>query len=136
MATGGLGVEIELKGWDRVRNNLRRLASEYRDEMGDIIRDHAVGEAEHLTDKPYPPERPGQEYTRTYELAEAWVARRYSPSDWAVVNESDHAYWTVRPEKPWMHAGRWWTARDVIQERAGRLTKRLTEALVKLAGGD
>ena len=119
-----------LRGYNRVRNDLRWLAAQYPDEIEDIVADFAKSERAKLKSTPYPPERPEQTYIRTGRLANSWRAEREASARWVIRNSAPYARWVVgKDTQVWFHKGRWWIAEEVVAEDTPELTRRLTQRL-------
>lgn len=150
-------VSYEFKGWNRVRNSLRRLASDYREETDGTIRAWTKDQRAGMKGFGYPAQRRAPQpfktdrqrrwffaaladgtisvpYERTGVLASSWLARQEGWSHWVLENSAPYAHWVVgRGQQAAYHEGHWWTADDVIEEEVGSLTEELTEELVELA---
>ena len=90
-----------------------------------------------LQGRPYPSERPGQTYRRTGQLNRAWYARITKNDTISIINPAKgksgyYASYVVGDQQAWMHAGRWWQARNVVEEslpQAIEETSEYTEAV-------
>lgn len=126
-----LRFELTQRGADVVSQNLLAAArvSSRRLAMAtyDWSQMHVV---RHLVVKPYPPQRPKQRYKRTGRLGARWKSAG-TPDGARIYNEQPYAGYVVGDAsgkgQAWMHAGRWWLARDVVE--AAR--PKLREALVR-----
>lgn len=129
-------IAFSIKGTNRVRNQLRRAASDFKTVTDRVIGEWARGLRRLLKSYPYPPMRPGQKYVRTGLLANSWSAQRIKVGSWTVANSAGYATWVVGNAKgvgqAWMHKGRWWTAAAVFEENRRALVRALTEALEDL----
>jgi len=134
-------LSLEIKGYNRVANNLRRLASDLEKELDAPIDAFAKYARQKLRSTPYPPKRPMQKYVRTGRLANSWRVRKLKDSQYSIDNNAagprGQLYATYVVGGPqgndvsafsqaWMHRGRWWLSRDVLQDEAPRLTAVLT----------
>ena len=132
-------ITFAIKGTNRVRNQLRRAASDFKTFTDQVIGEWASGLRRLLKAKPYPPKRPGQTYRRTGNLANGWSARRIKVGSWTLVNNVSYATYVVGDAKgvgvAWMHKDRWWKAAAVFEENRRALVRALTEALEELTGG-
>jgi len=131
-------VEIEFKGFNRVQNSLRKLASQMPQLVDRAARPWAQETRGFLKSKPYPAKRAGQRYVRTGRLANSWSAARNQPGVWAIKNSAPYSVYVVgnskgqqarnvdRKGRP-VFIGRWWIAVNEI----GQLTFKLTAAISK-----
>ena len=121
-------VEIEFKGFNRVQNSLRKLASQMPQLVDRAARPWAQETRGFLKSKPYPAKRAGQRYVRTGRLANSWSAARNQPGVWAIKNSAPYSVYVVgKGTQAWMHVGRWWIAVNEV----GQLTFKLTAAISK-----
>lgn len=134
-----MSIELEFKGYDRVRNALRYLAAQQPKLTDPVIEDWAEDMRDILKNTPYPSPRPGQRYVRTFQLRDSWAAKRIKPGEWQIVNEArgkggQYAWRVVGNAKgqgqSWMHKGRWWVAVEIVSNYTPELTEQLTKALV------
>lgn len=135
---------MELRGHQRVGNNLRRMASSMDQELDAAVGDWTKRTRTRLKGKAYPAMRPGQRYRRTGQLANRWATQRLGPSHWAIQNRAQgrgrlYATYVVGDGKgsgqSWHHRGRWWKARDVVDEYTPELVEALTRRIRKLWEG-
>lgn len=127
---------LELRGYNRVRNNMRRLASDMEKELDPVVGTWTRWTRSRLKARAYPPMRPRQTYVRTGQLANRWRVEKKGPSRHAIMNDARgprgqlYATYVVgdgRGEnQAWMHKNRWWIARDVINETTPQLTTALS----------
>jgi hypothetical protein len=120
-------VEIEVKGLNRVRNNLRRLIALNREIVEPEMRIWAQAVRKLLKGKPYPSGRGS--YVRTGRLANSWAAEPHGQGTWAIVNKAEYSGWVVGDNQVWFHEGRWWQARPTIEGEIPRLTQALTSKI-------
>lgn len=149
-------VRYDLKGYNRVRNSLRKLASEYREEIDSTIKDWAAEQRAALKRHGYPPQRNAPQpfkterqrrwffwalrsgiisvpYPRTGRLANSWLSRQVGWGHYVVENSAVYAALVVgRDKQARYHEGHWWIAEDVLDEEVGDLTEKLTEELIGL----
>ncbi|MFQ5494997.1 MAG: hypothetical protein ACE5EX_06410 [Phycisphaerae bacterium] len=143
---------IDLHGYNRVRNNLRRAAAD----MPHIAEREALKWAREtrliLRSTRYPPKRRGQTYRRTGRLANSWRAA-HLPTGATILNTAHrrgrfYSRYVVGNARgagqAWFHktfgdrssvprhgrSKRWWKARDVVDEEVPRFARALTKALV------
>lgn len=121
----------EIRGTNRVRNQLRAAAAFHPDTTDPLIGRHAQNEAGRLARKPYPPAQPGQRYHRTYHLARSWRARRMTPGVHQIENMAAYAVWVVKKgmQNRQVHLNRWWTADDELRRNMPQLSKALAAEL-------
>jgi len=126
-----LDVSVEMKGINRVKNQLRTLAALHPEITDPIIAAHAKKERARLKSKPYPPRLPNQKYVRTGLLANKFAHRKLGPGKHSVANTRPNGIYVIK--KGWQnrqyHLGRWWTIEDALDENMPELTKNLTKAL-------
>lgn len=113
---------IKWAGLDNLRDSLSRLA-----DMEDTViepgkRKWLPQVRAALKSKPYPSKRPLQTYVRTGILADSWAVQGNS-----ITNSSGHGEWVVGDEQFWAHLGRWWIARNVVEDE----TPGLGDVLIK-----
>jgi len=86
--------------------------------------------------KIYPPPRPKQKYVRTYNLRESWSSSDYQGKGYRIKNDAKrhgryYGLWVVGDShgdrQAWMHAGRWFIARDVVQEEVDKLPPEISK---------
>jgi hypothetical protein len=124
-------VEFEMRGVNRVRNQLRALASAVPNITGPVVEKHTKDEAANLRNKPYPPMLPNQKYRRTGLLGRRFRAQRRGAGAWAVINRTEYALWVIKKgyQNRKYHEGRWWTIDDEMARTMPELTRKLTRAL-------
>jgi hypothetical protein len=125
-------ITVEIRGTNRVRNQLRAAASFHSDVADRRIKKHARAEQKRLRNKPYPPERPNQTYKRKRffgGIAGSFSVTKKKPGVWGIVNSRPYASYVIGKKQAWMHKGRWWMMREELQSNMPELTKALTQAL-------
>ncbi len=126
-------MKITAKGFNRVGNNLRGLASRLPRVTDSVTYPWGQRTRGALKSKKYPSKRAGQTYVRTGKLGNSWYARRPKLGSVDIGNTAPYAHWVIGNAsgegQAWMHYKRWWTARPVIEERIPELTKLLSERL-------
>ena len=125
-------LEIKVRGTQRVGNKLRKLAAMNKTVIQPTGDRWAKRKARSLSQKKYPPKRPGQRYKRTGRLRASWVADRLKDGVWAIRNKMKYAGFVVGQKQAWMHLGRWWIAKEEIEKTAPTLVAALTKQLRKL----
>lgn len=129
-----MSIAMEFKGYNRVDNMLRLLASEMASEIVDpVLGDWTKDVRYNLKAEPYPPKRPKQTYVRTGLLANSWSAEQVAPGKWRINNSANYSQFVVGDAQghgqAWMHQGRWWLAREVVDGYTDDLTQRLSKDL-------
>lgn len=135
-----MAVSVTITGSQRVMNRLRRLAADSPQVVDKVLTTWSRETTAALKGKKYPPPRPGQKYKRTGRLANSWRVERRKAGQVAIVNNARSPRGQVYPGyvvgdsrgegQAFMHKGRWWRARDVIDAEAKRLPAELTKALL------
>lgn len=122
---------FELRGTNRVRNQLRTLAAADPDITEPVIAKHAKSERRRLKSTPYPAKLPGQKYIRTGNLANRFRAERQKAGVWRVTNSASYAVWVIKRgmQNRQYHRGRWWTMEDVLEDGMPDLTRDLSREL-------
>ena len=155
----GVSLEYHFKGFNRVRNSLRKLASEYRATTDETVKDWTKDQRSGMKGFGYPAQRNAPQpfktdrqrrwffwalrtgqitvpYSRTGTLANSWRARKEGWSHWVLENSAAYAALVVgRGEQAKYHEGHWWIAENIIEEDAADLTEDLTEEILDLASG-
>jgi len=135
-----MSISMEFKGYNRVANMLRLLASEMASEVVDPVLGEWTKDVRYdLKAEPYPPKRPKQIYVRTGQIANRWRAEQVKPGVWRIVNDAVDKYgrfYAFRvvgdaqgDGQAWMHEGRWWLVREVVDGYTDDLTQRLSKDL-------
>lgn len=131
--------DVQIDGYNRVDNALRRLVANLPRVSKDVVYKWAQGTRAILKSTSYPPKRFKQRYVRTGQLANRWRAAR-TPHGATIINQAaqrgrNYATYVVGDAtgkgQAWMHKGRWWRARDVIDEELPELRRQLAEAVRK-----
>lgn len=137
-----LDFSLEIRGYNRVANNLRRLASDLESELDEPMYRWAQDTRAALKSTPYPPKRPNQRYIRTGRFASSWRVdktgdSRYQINNYAAAPGGGRYAGYVAGDglgqnQAWMHQGRWWIARDVIEGRMDNLRTRMIQRMVHI----
>jgi hypothetical protein len=124
-------VEFEARGYNRVRNQLRTLATAHPEITDKVMERHIKTQAANLRTKAYPPRLPNQKYIRTGKLGGAFRAQRRGRGSWAVINRTSYAVYVIKKgyQNRQYHAGRWWTIEDEMNRSMPELTRKLSTAL-------
>jgi hypothetical protein len=131
-------VSIKVTGSARVANKFRAMAGKSKN-TDPVTKAWAEKTRLKLRAKKYPPKRPGQKYKRTGRLGTSWKKRKAGKNTWAIINDASfkgrtYARYVVGDSKgnrqAWMHSGRWWVARDVIEENIPELRTELVKYIV------
>ena len=122
---------FEMRGTNRVRNQLRTLAAVDPDITDPVLGNHARSERRRLKSTPYPAKLPGQKYVRTGNLANRFSARRVKKGVWRVENSATYSVWVIKRgmQNRQYHRGRWWTMEDILEDGMPDLTRDLSHAL-------
>ena len=127
-------ISMELRNYNRVRNSLRKLASELSGASDETVRAFAQAQRARLKSTKYPPRRPNQKYVRTGLLANSWKVTKSGPGRYTITNKATgksglYAGYVVggKGQQAWMHVGRWWVAKDVLEEATPELVAELTK---------
>ena len=130
---------IDVQGYNRVANNLRRAVADMPETAGRVTYKWATETRGVLKSTPYPPKRFRQKYKRTGRLANSWRAARL-PSGATILNTAHrrgrfYSRYVVGNAKgtgqAWMHKRRWWKARTIVDGESERLRTALKEAVLK-----
>ena len=133
-------VGLEIRGYNRVRNNLRKLVRMMPDIVEPIGYKWAQRTRVKLQKQKYPPPPPDSKYKRTGLLANKWAVEHPKVGRWHIVNKAEnkgryYASYVVGDERgdnqAWMHTGRWWIASDIVNEEIQELTNELGKEIEK-----
>ena len=122
-------IKFTFKGFNRVANPLRKIAALNERDLDPIVGEWAKTTRNTLKGTSYPPQRAGQTYVRTGNLANRWAAQRTGAARWAIANTAPYAQYVVSDDQAWMHKGRWWMASSEIAKYTPKLTSALTREL-------
>lgn len=123
-------VNYEIRGTNRVKNQLRTLIAMYPSLVDPIIKRHAQSEKKELRNTEYPPQRPLQTYIRKKffgGIAGSFGVIQKKQGVYGVRNSRPYAGFVIGKKQAWMHKGRWWIMQDEVQSRVHILTKNLTK---------
>lgn len=134
-----MSLKFEFKGYNRVGNKLRKLASLNSQIVDPEMKAWAQDTRATLKGTKYPPKRPLQTYIRTGRLANSWKVTKTKPGVFNIENQASfkgraYAKYVVGDDQAWMHKGRWWKARDIIAQETSKLVSRLTKAIRQIWG--
>lgn len=118
---------FEIKGINRVRNQLRFLAAMHPDKTDPIIRDHAKRQQRELRAKPYPPKPATSTYIRKQffgGIAGSFSAQSVKPGVWLVSNSRPYAPYVIGD--PWERFTHWWKMKPTMEETMPELVTDLT----------
>jgi hypothetical protein len=122
---------LQLRGANELRNKLERLAAGLDDASTDALEHEIRGPL-----SPYPPERPGQKYRRTYRLQHSlgsYVRPLPSEVQGVLTAAVSYAKWVInKGTQAWMHEGRWWTLQGEAIKLVPRILKRLQDNVRRL----
>lgn len=127
-------VQFEVRGINRVRNQLRAAASFHPNESNEVVERHTKAMAAMFRNKPYPARLPNQKYVRTFELRRRFRAMRAKAAHWRVINRTPYAVWVVKKgfQNIKYHAWRWWTIDDESEKTMPELTRKLSARLEQI----
>ena len=153
-------LSYDFKGYNRVRNALRKLASEYRKEIDSTVKGWVKEEKEAIRSHGYPAQSNAPQpfkterqrrwffwalgtgqinvpYKRTGKLASSWRVEKVTWGEYALKNSQAYAHWVIEKKKQAVyHEGHWWTADDFLDRDTPELVKRITEKLTDVAGDE
>ncbi len=135
-----LSIDFEIRGANRVRNQLRAAASFHAKDTDPIIGKHTKMMSAFFRAKQYPPRLPNQKYVRTYRLRRHFRAQRIKVGAWKIINRARgkrgklYAHWVVKKglQNETYHLGRWWTVEDESKKEMPKLTKNLSIRLEQI----
>lgn len=116
-------ISYEIRGYDRVRNNLRAVIAAHPQDTDVIMQRWAQDTRMFLKRTPYPAKPSNSRYVRTGRLASSWAAKRIKPGVWGITNNARSKYgvnyaryvvgdWQTAAHK----ANKWWRADKVIEQ--------------------
>ena len=130
-----LRFELTITGQDAVTHSLREAAAVLPRQVVNTTYDWAqLHVMRYLSVRPYPPERPGQRYKRTGRLGRSWkvstrgqlvVIENTAPYSGYVVGDG------AGQRQAWMHRGRWWLMRDMVDEKRPELKRMMVQMLTR-----
>ena len=128
-----LRFNLTIIGQNAIENRLRTAAATLPRATVNTTYDWAqLHVMRHLSVKPYPPMRPGQRYKRTGDLGRGWTAGVRGKVVY-IENAMPYAGYVVGNAKgqrqAWMHRGRWWVMRDMIDEKRPELKRMMLQML-------
>ena len=122
-------ISFEIRGYDRVRNNLRAIMAAHPQDVDNVMMQWAEDTRMFLKRTRYPSKPANSRYTRTGRLASSWRKDRVKPGVWAITNDARgprgqfYARYVVgekngpkNQRQAWMHKGRWWNADEVMEQ--------------------
>lgn len=152
-------MSFEVRGTNRVRNQLRTAAATHTEISDPVIEVHCESERKRLKSKGYPPRNAAKQpfkserqrryffwalnsgrisvpYARSGLLANKFAKVRLAPGRWQIENKRPGAAFVIKRgmQNKAVHAGRWWTMEDELEGGIGQLTKTLSQALEKAWG--
>ena len=133
-------------GSTRVANNLRAAAAASKN-TSPITRRWAQMVRAKLKGTKYPPRRPGQRYKRTGRLANSWKVVAAGKNAWGIENNATGPRGRVPypsfvvgnaqgKGQAWMHKGRWWKAREIVEGEIPSLREDIEKDIVDKGNGD
>lgn len=125
-------VEIDIRGINRISNNLRTLAALDKTVLDPEMQAWAQSVRGLLKSKPYPPAPATSKYRRTGRLANSWLAAKHGTGVGGIKNSAPYSGFVVGNNQAFMHQGRWWQARPTIEGETPKLTKALAAKVEKV----
>ncbi len=129
-------LDYELRGTNRVKNQLRFLAAAYPEKTNPVIKKHAKRTQKLLRNMPYPAPIPDSTYVRKGffgGIAGSFSARMQKIGVWIISNSRPYAVWVIGqlgyPGQAEIHQGRWWVMKDEMEKETPKLVKDLTNFL-------
>ena len=149
--SSGGNLTIEIKGYNRVRNSMRKLIAAYPKDVNDVMRRWAEDTRMFLKRTPYASKPSDSRYVRTGRLASSWKKVEVKPAVWAITNDAVgprgqfYARYVVgmRPDKDGPgdqrqtethFKNKWWNADDEVEKEMPVLTYFLSKRYVELWG--
>ena len=126
----GGNLSFEIRGYNRVRNNLRATIAAHPKDTNEVMRRWAKDARMFLKRTAYAPKPAGSRYVRTGKLASSWRADQVKPGVWAITNNATgpkghfYARYVVgKKEGPANQRqtkthfnNKWWRADEVLEE--------------------
>ena len=136
-----LHFEIQVYGQKAVANELRGAAAKAPGAMQEATYRWAQTVRAALKAEPYPAKRPGQKYVRTGRMASSWRVDRRGKG--VVISNSargksgqfyaGHVVGNAKGERQaWMHRGRWYLGKNVIDRHRPALKRDVVAELNRL----
>lgn len=133
-----MSFNLKITGATRVANRLRTAAAKMPRTVDAVVKPWGQQMRATLKATKYPRKRPNQKYIRTGKLGNSWSSRSTRPGQIAIRNSAPYAIYVIGDQygkrQAWMHAGRWWIARSIIDEHAPELVTKLTAAIKRDLG--
>lgn len=135
-----LRFELTVRGQSAVANELRTAAAKAPKATQEATYQWAQRVRAALKARPYPSKRQGQTYVRTGRLASSWAVERQGKgvviTNRASGRSGPYSRFVVGDGKgagqAWMHRGRWWTGRSVIDQYREELRDDIVAELDRL----
>lgn len=136
-------LSLKTQGVNRVQNKLRKLIAADRTKIDPVMREWSQETRAELKGRRYPTRLAHFTHTRTGRLANSWSSQKESDGVYNIQNSANRngfPYPRVvvgnekgqrigRAKHP--SFARWWTARQVIEERIPTLRRRLVDKLTE-----
>ena len=130
-----LRFQLVITGNDELLARLRSASAKAPGVMDEISYRWAQNVRAKLKSTPYPPKRPGQRYVRTGRLANSWRAERKGKGRAVIINSAGYSGYVVGDgagqRQAWMHRGRWWLMRDMVDEKRPELKRMMVQMLTR-----
>lgn len=135
-------IDVELRGTNRVRNQLRFLAAAHPEKTNTIIKKHAKRTQKIMRNKPYPPYLPHFKHTRKGffgGIAGSYSAKQKKQGVWEIKNSRLYAGWVIgalheRNQHESFGKDRWYVMKDEVEKETPHLVKDLTVMLEQELG--
>ena len=109
-------IRFEIRGYDRVRNNLRAVIAAHPKDVNEVMRQWAEDTRMFLKRTRYPAKPANSRYVRTGKLASSWRKQQVKPGVWSFYNDA------TGPK-----SGKFY-ARYVVGKKDGPINQRQTRA--------
>ena len=138
-------ITFEIRGYDRVRNNLRSVIAAHPKEVNNVMRQWAEDTRMFLKRTAYPAKPANSRYTRTGRLASSWRKQEVKPGVWAITNDARgprgqfYSRYVVgekdgpkNQRQAWMHKGFWHTDKSVLDKNEKQITESVAKEIQKI----
>jgi len=130
-------IDVELRGTNRVKNQLRFLASAHPNDTNKVIKQHAKMVQKKMRSLPYPPYKPTFKHKRKGffgGIAGSYSAKQIKMGVWEIRNSRTYAGWVIsskdqRNQHP--SFAPWYVMKEEVEEESKELTKNLSKMLEK-----
>ena len=121
-------------GYNRVRNSLRALVSAHSKILDPVVRGWAQSTRGKLKGTPYPAKPSKSKYIRTGNLANRFAVENVDVARYRINNNASYASYVIGDssgplKQAYMHVGRWWQMRPIIQDEMPELRAAIEKGL-------